>query len=164
MPRRPAAQTAKDDELDDEWEWIYRAIPSQSGRLRNESAQHIVGARNGEFECQVGDCVLLKADGANRSWVAIITDFVEADEDGDMAANFLWFSPENEIRNGPRKRTDFLPVCASRSRRLRLLFPRTISLTHVYVERIVYYYVLRYKPSRFHQWQSECNVCSCLFA
>ncbi|KAI1304718.1 ATPase [Xylaria venustula] len=109
MPRRPASRAAKDEEdLDDEWEWIYRPVPNQSGRSRNETSRHIVGARNGEFECQVGDCVLLKTDGANQTWAAIITDFVEFDEDGDMAADFLWFSPQNEIRNGPRKRTDFL--------------------------------------------------------
>ncbi|KAI1369477.1 ATPase [Xylaria arbuscula] len=109
MPRRLAVRNAKEDDLDDEWEWIYRTVPSQSSRSRNESAQKIIGARNGEFECQVGDCVLLKTDGANQSWVAIVTDFIESDEDGDMAADFLWFSPENEIRKGPRKRTDFLP-------------------------------------------------------
>ncbi|KAI0531810.1 ATPase [Xylaria digitata] len=110
MPRRPASsRNAKDEDLSDEWEWIYRSVPSQSGRSRHDGAQHIVGARNGEFECQVGDCVLLKADGANQVWAAIITNFVESDEDGDMAADFLWFSPENEIRNGPLKRSDFLP-------------------------------------------------------
>ncbi|KAI0430970.1 ATPase [Xylaria sp. FL1042] len=107
MPRRSASRTSKDEDLDDEWEWIYHDVPNQSGRSRNESARRIVGARNGDFECQVGDCVLLKSDGA-KAWAAIITDFVEADEDGDMAADFLWFSPENEIRNGPRKRSDFL--------------------------------------------------------
>ncbi|KAI0109632.1 ATPase [Nemania sp. FL0031] len=111
MPRRPASarNIQDDDDLSDEWEWIYHEVPSQSGRSRRENTRHIVGARNGEFECHVGDCVLLKAEGANQVWTAIITDFVESDEDGDMAADFLWFSPQNEIRNGPRKRTDFLP-------------------------------------------------------
>ncbi|KAI0489586.1 ATPase [Xylaria cf. heliscus] len=111
MPRRSASlQNAQgDDSLTDEWEWIYRSVPSQSGRARRDNTRHIVGARNGEFECHVGDCVLLKTDGANQAWVAIIIDFVESDEDGDMAADFLWFSPENEIRNGPRKRSDCLP-------------------------------------------------------
>ncbi|KAI0854828.1 ATPase [Xylaria cubensis] len=110
MPRRSASsRNAQDDELTDEWEWIYRSAPSQSGRARRNNADQIVGARNGDFECHVGDSVLLKADGANQVWAAIIIDFVESDEDGDMAADFLWFSPENEIRNGPRKRSDFLP-------------------------------------------------------
>ncbi|KAI1350165.1 ATPase [Xylaria sp. FL0043] len=107
MPRRAASRTTKDEDLDDEWEWIYRDVASQSGRSRHEGVRRIIGARNGDFECQVGDCVMLKSDGAH-AWAAIITDFVEADEDGDMAADFLWFSPENEIRNGPRKRSDFL--------------------------------------------------------
>ncbi|KAI1133506.1 ATPase [Nemania abortiva] len=111
MPRRPASarNIQDDDDLSDEWEWIYREVLSQSGRSRRENARQIVGARNGEFECHVGDCVLLKAEGANQVWAAIIIDFVDSDEDGDMAADFLWFSPQNEIRNGPRKRSDFLP-------------------------------------------------------
>lgn len=112
MPRRSTSSrnTQDDDELNDEWEWIYNAVPSQSSRSRREATRRIVGARNGEFECRVGDCVLLKAEGANQVWAAIIKDFVEYDEDGDMAADFLWFSPENEIRSGPRKRSDFLTV------------------------------------------------------
>ncbi|KAI1154891.1 ATPase [Nemania diffusa] len=111
MPRRPASarNTQDDDNLSNEWEWIYQDVPSQSGRSRRENTRQITGARNGELECHVGDCVLLKAEGANQVWAAIIIDFVESDEDGDMAADFLWFSPENEIRNGPRKRSDFLP-------------------------------------------------------
>ncbi|KAI0204700.1 ATPase [Astrocystis sublimbata] len=111
MPRRSvSSRTAQQDDLTEEWEWIYQSAPNQSGRARRESKSHqIVGARNGDFECYVGDSVLLKTDGANQAWVAIILDFVENDEDGDMAADFLWFSPENEIRKGPRKRTDFLP-------------------------------------------------------
>ncbi|KAI0404956.1 ATPase [Xylaria palmicola] len=110
MPRRSASsRNTQEDDLTSEWEWIYRSVPSQSGRARRDNARRLVGARNGEFECHVGDCVLLRADGANQVWAAIITGFVESDEDGDMAADFLWFSPENEIRNGPRKRSDFLP-------------------------------------------------------
>jgi origin recognition complex subunit 1 len=112
MPRRPASsRNDQDDDLSDEWEWIYSSAPSPSGRSRHDSTTgHIVGARNGDFECHVGDCVLLQADGANHVWAAIINDFVESDDDGDMAADFLWLSSESEIRNGPRKRSDFLPV------------------------------------------------------
>ncbi|KAI8629304.1 P-loop containing nucleoside triphosphate hydrolase protein [Xylariaceae sp. FL1651] len=117
MPRRPATRLtsthspsqATQDDLGDHWEWVYRSIPSRSSRSRHDGARHIVGARNGRFEYHIGDCVLLRADGANDAWVAIIIDFIEADQDGDMAADFLWFSSENEIRNGPRKRSDFLP-------------------------------------------------------
>jgi origin recognition complex subunit 1 len=60
----------------------------------------------GRFECHIGDCVLLKADGSNEAWVALICEFVE-DEDGDKAANFMWFSSEKEIRNKEKKRMDF---------------------------------------------------------
>lgn len=126
MPRRPASarNTQDDDNLSNEWEWIYQDVPSQSGRSRRENTRQITGARNGELECHVGDCVLLKAEGANQVWAAIIIDFVESDEDGDMAADFLWFSPENEIRNGPRKRSDFLPV------RLSCFFSLLLGLLH----------------------------------
>lgn len=109
------ARDDSDDELgidDHPWEWIYRQTqPSESPTKRKRSVQHdIVGARMGSFECYVGDCVLLKADGSNEAWVALVTEFRESDEDGDMAANFLWFSTEKEIRNSDRKRSDFLPV------------------------------------------------------
>lgn len=112
MPRRYSSSRIPqdDNDLNDEWEWIYSASPNQSGRPRRDTTRQIIGARNGEFECHVGDCVVLKSEGANLAWVAIITDFVESNDDGEMAADFLWFSPENEIRNGPRKRSDFLPV------------------------------------------------------
>ncbi|KAF3059349.1 Origin recognition complex subunit 1 [Daldinia childiae] len=108
------ARDDSDDELgvdDHPWEWIYReAESSGSPTKRKRNAHHgIVGARMGTFECYVGDCVLLKADGSNEAWVAIVAEFREADEDGDKAANFLWFSTEKEIRNSDRKRTDFLP-------------------------------------------------------
>ncbi|KAI1407464.1 P-loop containing nucleoside triphosphate hydrolase protein [Hypoxylon sp. FL1857] len=108
------ARDDSDDELgidDHPWEWIYRQTQSAgSASKRKRNAQHdIIGARMGTFECYIGDCVLLKADGSNEAWVAIVTEFREEDEDGDKAANFLWFSTEKEIRNSDRKRTDFLP-------------------------------------------------------
>lgn len=110
MPRPASSQNDQDEDLNNGWEWIHRPVPDQQGRSRRDSTRHIIGARNGDLECHVGDCVLLKADGANQVWAAIITKFIEFDEDGEMAADFLWFSPENEIRNGPRKRSDFLSV------------------------------------------------------
>ncbi|KAL7628188.1 Origin recognition complex, subunit 1 [Parahypoxylon ruwenzoriense] len=121
MVRRVSSRTAPrdvSDDSDDElgldhqpWEWIYSsAPPSGSATKRKRGAQlNIVGARKGGFECYVGDCVLLKAQGSNEAWVAIVTEFLEEDQDGDKAANFLWFSTEKEIRNGDRKKTDFLP-------------------------------------------------------
>lgn len=71
------------------------------------SGDKIVGARIGQFECRVGDCVLLKADGSNEAWVALICEFVDDDDDGEKAANFMWFSTEKEIRNKDKKRSDF---------------------------------------------------------
>ncbi|XDG10490.1 hypothetical protein ABKA04_010105 [Annulohypoxylon sp. FPYF3050] len=108
------ARDDSDDELgidDHPWEWIYQHIQysdSEVKRKRN-GQRNIVGARMGTFECYAGDCVLLKAEGSNEAWVAIIAGFREADDDGDKAADFLWFSTEKEIRNSDRKRKDFLP-------------------------------------------------------
>ena len=107
-----------DDELgtdDLPWEWVYdkaevddEATPTLK-RPRRQSNK-IVGARMDKFVCYVGDCVLLKAEGTGEAWVAIICDFVEEDE-GEMAARFMWFSTDKEIRNKEKKRTDILPVC-----------------------------------------------------
>lgn len=101
------------------WEWIYssEASPrddesddSDGGRKRRKvDTTNIIGARLGSFECKIGDCVLLKADGSSDSWVAMICEFVQDDEesDGEMAANFMWFSSEKEIRSKDKKRNDF---------------------------------------------------------
>jgi len=95
-----------DDELGDEdqpWAWIFEdeAGNSQEGEAdanaddsttrgrrsrlsRNASKSQgskIVGARMGTFECQIGDCVLLKADN-NEAWVGIICSFSEEEEMG----------------------------------------------------------------------------------
>ncbi|CAM1507335.1 Fc.00g069760.m01.CDS01 [Cosmosporella sp. VM-42] len=121
--KRPAPGVSRedsDDELGSEdipWEWIYNTQPTerneegpQSDRKRRKVAGNkIVGAKIGNFECRIGDLVLLKADGSNEAWVAIICDFVDDDGEGEKAANFMWFSTEKEIRNRDRKRTDFLP-------------------------------------------------------
>lgn len=98
-----------DDELgleDHPWEWIY------STKSRGPSA--IVGARMGNFECRLGDCVLLKAEGNKEAWIGLICDFQEEEDEDDehgemeMCANFMWFSTEKEIRNKAKKRTDAL--------------------------------------------------------
>ncbi|KAK5110365.1 hypothetical protein LTR62_006073 [Meristemomyces frigidus] len=96
-----------DDELGVEdlpWEWI-----QASG-----NTGEISGARCGNFECRVGDAVLLKAPASGEAWVAIIYAFSEGnveDEDGDVTtekkASMLWLSSEKEIRS-KRKRTDAL--------------------------------------------------------
>lgn len=77
-----------------------------------DSESVIVGARMGSFECRVGDCVLLKAEGNNEAWVGLICELGE-DEDEGKVANFMWFSTEKEIRNKEKKRTDFMKVFRS---------------------------------------------------
>jgi origin recognition complex subunit 1 len=114
-----------DDELgyeDHPWEWIYEdgddveeGSPVRAGQKRKRSARasrEIVGARMGSFECRVGDCVLLKAEGNNAAWVGLICDFKEDDE-GEPVGNFMWFSSEKEIRNKDKKRKDFYWVSGS---------------------------------------------------
>lgn len=138
------AREDSDDELgleDHPWEWIYAtpttdsAAPSlTSTKTRNASSSSsaIVGARMGDFECRVGDCVLLKAEGNNEAWVGLICEFAQEDEDEDereaasddgegsdsededeegkgMVANFMWFSTDREIRNEKKRRGDALP-------------------------------------------------------
>ena len=95
-----------DDELGSEdhpWEWVYVKDDKTQQRV-------IVGARMGGFQCNLGDCVLLKADGSKEAWVGLICDFIEEDDEGEKAANFMWFSSEREIRNKAKKRKDSLPV------------------------------------------------------
>ncbi|KAK0671163.1 P-loop containing nucleoside triphosphate hydrolase protein [Cercophora samala] len=109
-----------DDELGTEdlpWEWIYandstepETEENNARKRKRASSQEgrIIGARNGNFECYLGDTTLLKADSSNEAWVGIICEFQE-DEEGEMAANFMWFSSPNEIRSA-KKRTDFVEL------------------------------------------------------
>lgn len=137
-PRRLPGVTREDsdDELgtnDYPWEWIYERVeeeneaepdsetvdengPSSTRKRKRAAVQAIqqrtiIGARMGDFECQLGDIMLLKAEGSNEAWVGIISEFLE-DEEGEKAANFLWFSSEKEIRNSEKKRKDFIEVCS----------------------------------------------------
>ncbi|KAI4164769.1 MAG: hypothetical protein LQ342_001744 [Letrouitia transgressa] len=60
-----------DDELgldDHPWEWIY----SDTADNKYKDDPRIIGARMGGFECRIGDCCLLKAEGNNEAWVGII--------------------------------------------------------------------------------------------
>ncbi len=109
-----------DDELgleDHPWQWIY-ATDSESRSITSGNASDgthsgkVVGAQMGGFECRIGDCVLLKADGANNeAWIGIISEFQDVDEEeGGKGANFMWFSTEREIRNKQKKRTDAMQV------------------------------------------------------
>ncbi len=98
-----------DDELgleDHPWQWIY----SQEAPKTTGADPEIVGARMGNFQCMVGDCVLLKAEGTNEAWIGLICNFEDDEEEEEMVANFMWFSTEREIRNRQKKRTDALPV------------------------------------------------------
>lgn len=127
-PRGPRRKWAKKiipgivrDDSDDElgtddlpWEWIYSSsrentpvAETPSRKRKRTQKNQIIGARMGSFECHLGDTVLLKAEGSNEAWVALICEFVEDQEDGEKEANFMWFSTEKEIRNREKKRTDF---------------------------------------------------------
>ena len=85
--------------------------PGRKRRLNQapKVKRNIVGARMGSFECRVGECVLLKAEGTNEAWVGIIVEFSE--DENEKSANFMWFATDKEIRNKEKKRTDALRVC-----------------------------------------------------
>lgn len=100
-----------DDELgveDIPWHWI-RDCPTSSN---DDAHSKISGARMGNFECFIGDTVLLKAEGIHEAWVAVICEFMDNNESHEKSANFMWFSSEKEIRKTARKRSDFMPVHA----------------------------------------------------
>ncbi|KAL6718032.1 Origin recognition complex, subunit 1 [Lecanora helva] len=102
------AREDSDDELgldDHPWEWIY----SDDFHGKYAKGSHIIGAQMGGFECRVGDCVLLKAEGSGEAWIGLICNFEEDEEEEQKVANFMWFSTEKEIRNKQKKRTDALP-------------------------------------------------------
>lgn len=130
-PKQPAPGADDEDsdkELGDEdvpWEWIYNVEEpahdhdgdgdgNDDRKRRKVTGSKIVGARMGSFQCRVGDCVLLKAEGSSDAWVAIICEFIDGDADGEKAANFMWFSTEKEIRNKNKKRNDFYWVLLPR--------------------------------------------------
>ena len=102
------AREDSDDELgleDHPWGWIHSNEPAKRG----EHGPAIIGARMGGFQCMVGDCVLLKAEGNGEAWIGLICNFEEDEEEDGKVANFMWFSTEKEIRNKQKKRTDALP-------------------------------------------------------
>ena len=103
-----------------DWEWIYadevREETHTPSRKRKASAafstptsKRIVGARNRNFECRIGDALLLKAE-RNDVWVAIVQEFLEDREDGTKSAMFMWFISPQEIHNKAKRRTDVMPV------------------------------------------------------
>ncbi|CRK31312.1 hypothetical protein BN1708_015926 [Verticillium longisporum] len=111
-----------DDELgtdDIPWEWMYEEpanshpediASSHKHKVRDapSAGRKIIGAQLEGFRCLVGECVLLKAEGLKEAWVAIICSFLER-EDGEKAAEFMWFSTDKEIITKKKKRNDFLP-------------------------------------------------------
>lgn len=118
VTRESSEDSAESEEV--EWEWIYNTEQSEHGeddgdrkRRKVTASSKIIGARYGDFECRVGDTVMLKADGSNGTWVAIICDFREGADNEGMAANFMWFLTEKEILNKDRKRKDFYWVSAN---------------------------------------------------
>ncbi|EEY18975.1 origin recognition complex subunit 1 [Verticillium alfalfae VaMs.102] len=111
-----------DDELgtdDIPWEWIYEEpanshsediTSSHKKKVRDTTSagRKIIGAQLEGFRCLVGECVLLKAEGLKEAWVAIICSFLDR-EDGEKAAEFMWFSTDKEIITKKKKRNDYLP-------------------------------------------------------
>ncbi|KAI9851653.1 MAG: Origin recognition complex, subunit 1 [Thelocarpon superellum] len=79
----------------------------KASEAEDQTESVIIGARMGDFRCRVGDTVLLKSEANGEAWIGIICEFVQ-EEDGQKAANFMWFSSEREIRNKQKKRTDAL--------------------------------------------------------
>ena len=98
---------AKDQGSDDDvWEWIYQGATTDAqdgdedsagentgtpSRKRKRKAtkdvsQTIVGARRGDFECMVGDTVLVSNDNG-MDWAAIICYFFEMD--GEPSAEMM---------------------------------------------------------------------------
>ncbi|KAK8251937.1 P-loop containing nucleoside triphosphate hydrolase protein [Phyllosticta capitalensis] len=110
-----------DDELgleDLPWEWVYedgqdvedasQDKPRKRGRPRKRK---IIGTRFGNFECRLGDTVLIQAD-SNEAWVGIVVEFFDGkDEDtgeDEKMAKFMWFCTPREIRNKAKMRNDYL--------------------------------------------------------
>ncbi len=137
VSRRPRASRAapginrddSDDELgtdDYPWEWVYendgedapKDTENSRKRKRAQAEPEIVAARMGDFECKLGDTVLLKAEGSNEAWVGIICEFSYDEEEDEKAARFMWFSTEKEIRNSEKKRKDFQWVSNSSDLRM----------------------------------------------
>ncbi len=136
------AREDSDDELgleDHPWEWIYAADDQD-----DEGDKAIVGARMGNFECKIGDCVMLKAEGVGEAWIGLICDFQD-DEEGEKAANFMWFSTEREIRNKGKKRRDALPVSG-------ILMFGVVSMLSFRAERSLYHALVGSESPSFDQW------------
>ncbi|KAI5819687.1 P-loop containing nucleoside triphosphate hydrolase protein [Pyronema omphalodes] len=96
---RGVVREDSDDELGTEdlpWEFVI------------DKAGNNVGARMGNFDVAIGDCILIKGEELQgEAYVGMCCEF-EENEDGEMMCNVMWFSTAGEIK-GKKKRTDNLP-------------------------------------------------------
>ncbi|KAJ5135769.1 ATPase AAA-type core [Penicillium bovifimosum] len=135
MTKGALVRDDSDDELGVEdlpWNWIYDTneednpqtegndgSPVKRGRRRSSRPAHqkrkIIGAQMGQFQCRLGEVVLLKSPEPGKDWVGIITEFSEEedeDEEDEMVklANIMWFaSPDEFMGTRNKRRTDALP-------------------------------------------------------
>lgn len=133
MTKGALVRDDSDDELgieDHPWDWIYDKLeaipeegaedtPQKSSRRRSSrparQKRKIIAARMGQFECKLGDVILLKSPEAGKDWVGIITEFVEEKDEDDedeviKSANIMWFaSPDEFMGTRNKRRTDALP-------------------------------------------------------
>lgn len=133
-----------DDELgvvDHPWVWIYEgndktasSNEAQNGtdlsvvpdsprkpsvaRTSSKRRRRIIGARMGNFECRLGQVVLLRSPEPGKDWAGIITEFLLDDEDDDddddsepvKSANIMWLaSPDEFMSTKNKRRPDALP-------------------------------------------------------
>lgn len=137
MTRGGLVRDDSDDELGYEdlpWEWVFEKDPDagkaedvngddeafsrrRSVRPGSKRLRRIVAARMGNFECKLGQVVLLKSPEPGKDWVGIITEFVEEEDEEDeedegmvKCANIMWFaSPDEFMSTRNKRRTDALP-------------------------------------------------------
>ncbi|CAP93129.1 Pc16g04590 [Penicillium rubens Wisconsin 54-1255] len=135
MTKGALVRDDSDDELGVEdlpWNWIYDTneettqetennddTPAKRSRRRSSrparKKRKIVGAQMGQFQCKVGDVILLKSPEAGKDWVGIVTEFLEEDDEDEedeivKSANIMWFaSPDEFMGTRNKRRTDALP-------------------------------------------------------
>ncbi|CAG8887131.1 unnamed protein product [Penicillium egyptiacum] len=135
MTKGALVRDDSDDELGVEdlpWNWIYDTseeapqetetnddAPAKRSRRRSSrparQKRKIVGAQMGQFQCKVGDVILLKSPEAGKDWVGIVTEFLEEEDEDEedeivKSANIMWFaSPDEFMGTRNKRRTDALP-------------------------------------------------------
>lgn len=141
MTRGGLIREDSDDELGDEdlpWHWIYeddhnpeleeQKTPGSNGaeekltprkrssRPAPRRRRRIIGARMGNFECRLGQVVLLKSPEPGKDWAGIITEFLEEEDEDEeeeelvKSANIMWFaSPDEFMLTKNKRRPDALP-------------------------------------------------------